>query len=56
MLDILVEIQKQNILQEAEEPGPWPENRTVTVSQLTERLGFTDIGIRVFEGIDSNEQ
>jgi len=55
-LDNLVEIQKQNILEEAEEPGPGPEDRTVTVSELTEGLGFMDIGIRVFAGIDSNEQ
>jgi len=32
------------------------EVRTVTVSKLTEGLGFMDVGIRVFEGIDSNEQ
>jgi len=55
-LKTLVEIQKQNTLEEAEEPEPGPEDRTVTVSELTEGLGFTDTGIRVFEGKDSNEQ
>jgi hypothetical protein len=55
-LENLVEIQKQNTLEEAEEPKPGPEDRTVTVSELTEGLGFRDSGIRVFEGKDSNEQ
>ena len=48
-LDNLVEIRKQSALEKA-------EDRTVTVSKLTEGLGFTDVGIRAFEGIDSNEQ
>ena len=30
-LENLVEIQKQNTLEEAEEPEPGPEDRTVTV-------------------------
>jgi hypothetical protein len=55
-LDNLFENQKQNTLEEAEEPEPGPQDRTVTVSELTEGLGFKDTGIRVFEDIDSNEQ
>jgi hypothetical protein len=55
-LDNVVEIRKQSTPEEAEEPEPGPEDRTVTVSESTEGLGFTDVGIRVFEGIDSYEQ
>jgi len=47
-LENLVEIQKQNTLEEAEEPEPGPEDRTVTVSKLTEGFGIMDAGIRVF--------
>jgi hypothetical protein len=37
-LDYLVEILKQSALEEAEEPEPEPQERTPTVSKLTEEL------------------
>jgi hypothetical protein len=49
-LENLVEIQKQNTLEEDDEPEPEPGDRAVTVSELTEGHGFTDTGIWVFEG------
>jgi hypothetical protein len=55
-LDHHAEIQKQNTLEEAEEPEPEPEERTMSVTMLTGGLGLTGAGIKVFEDNDSNEQ
>ena len=54
----LVEIRKQNALEETEvpEPEPEPKERTVTVLKLIEWLGVTEAGIKVFEDVDWNEQ
>jgi hypothetical protein len=39
----LVEIRKQNTLEEAEEPHPEPKERTMMVSKLTEKTGPTEL-------------
>jgi hypothetical protein len=38
------------------EPEPEPEERTMTASKLTEGLGLTEAGIKVFGDINSTEQ
>lgn len=43
-----LEIWKQNTLEEAEEREPEPKERTITVLNLTEWLGLTEAGIKVF--------
>jgi Zn-dependent M16 (insulinase) family peptidase len=50
-LDDLVEIRKQSALVEAAGPEPEPESeeRTVRALKLTEGLGLTEGGIKVFE-------
>jgi hypothetical protein len=53
-LDDLVEIRKQSALVEA--AGPEPKERTVRVLKLTEGLGLTERGIKVFEVIYCREQ
>jgi hypothetical protein len=55
-LDHLVEIRKQWALEEAEEPEP--EQKTMAVSEFTEGLwgGPNQVGMKVFEDTDSNEQ
>jgi hypothetical protein len=50
------EIRKQYALEEAKEPEPEPKARTMTVSKLTEGLGLTEAGIKVFEDTGLNEQ
>ena len=50
-LDHIVEIRKQSAPEEAE-----PKERTMTVSKLTEWLGLTVAGIKVFEDTDWKEQ
>ena len=45
-IDDLVEMLKQSALEEAE---PQPKDRTVTALKLTERLGLTAAGVKVFE-------
>jgi hypothetical protein len=50
-LDNLFKIRKQSATAKAEEP----KDRTVTVSKLTEWLGFSADGIKVFENTDLNE-
>jgi hypothetical protein len=52
MLDNLVEIRKQSVLEEAEEPVP---EVTMMVTMLTEGAGLTGAGIKEFENNDSNE-
>ena len=47
-VDYLVEIQKHSALEEAEKPDPGPKKRTMTVLKLTEWLGLTEAGIKVF--------
>jgi hypothetical protein len=55
----LVEIRKQNALEETEEPEPEPEpepkERTVTVLKLTAGHGLAQVGIKVSEDNDWNE-
>jgi hypothetical protein len=53
-LDHLVAILKQNVFFEEyerrePEPGPEPEERTLTVLKLTELFGLTGAEIKVFE-------
>jgi hypothetical protein len=55
-LDYNVEIRKQSVLEEPEEPDPEPKERTVTVSKLSEGLGLIEGGVEVSEDIDWNEQ
>lgn len=55
-VDNCVEIRKQTAFQKTEEPRPEPEEKTVTVSNVTEEAGLTEAGINVFRGIDSNKQ
>jgi hypothetical protein len=50
--DRLVEIRKQSGLEEAAWPEPDPKERTVTVLKLTEWLGMTEVGIKVFEDVN----
>jgi hypothetical protein len=54
--DHLVQIRKHSALEEAEKPDPEPKERTMTVMKLTEGLGLTDAGIKVFEDIHWSEQ
>jgi len=56
MCEILFEIWKQNILQEAQESDPEPKNSTVTVSYPTEGLGLNEFDIKVFEDIERKAQ
>ena len=58
MRDHLVEIRKLSPLEteETEEHFSEPEERTVTVSKLTEKRGSIDAGIRVFDDIYPKEQ
>ena len=51
-----LETQKQNVLEEAEEPEPEPQERTRTVVKLAEGLDFIAVLIKVSEDIDSNRQ
>jgi cysteine synthase len=51
----LVEIRKQSAVEEAEEPEPDPKERAMTVLNLTEGLGVTEAGIKVFEDTDRKE-
>jgi hypothetical protein len=54
---IYIEIQKQNVLEETEDAEePEPKKRTVAVSKLTERLGLTEAGIRMFQDNDPNKK
>ena len=57
-LDHLVEIRKQNAFEETEEPEPEPEpkERTLTVLKLTAGHGLAQVGIKVSEDNDWNEQ
>jgi hypothetical protein len=48
----LVEIRKQNAIEEVEELQPEPRERAIIVLTLTVVLGLTATGIKVFEGID----
>jgi hypothetical protein len=48
----LVEIWKQNLYEEAEEPEAWRKERTMMVSKL---IGFIKHGIKVFQNTDSNK-
>jgi hypothetical protein len=50
------EIEKRNVLEEAEKPEPDPKKRNMTVTVLNEGLGTTAAGIKVFDDIDSNNQ
>jgi len=52
--DHTAEIQKQGDHEEAEEPEP--EDRTMRVLNLTDRLGLTEGGIKAVEDIDWTEQ
>jgi hypothetical protein len=52
--DHLVEILTQSALDEADEPEPKEKSMTGTI--LTEGLGVTEAGIKVFENIDWNGQ
>ena len=53
----LVEIRKQNALEETEvpEPEPEPKERTVTVLKLITGHGLDQVGIKVSEDNDWNE-
>jgi hypothetical protein len=55
-LDYLVEIQKHSALEEAEQPEPGPKERTMAVLKLTEWLGLTEAGIKVFVDNEWNEK
>jgi hypothetical protein len=54
-LDHLAEIRKQSTLEEAEKPEPEPKERAMSVTVLTEGLGLTGAGIKVFGDNDSNK-
>jgi len=43
-------------IEAAEEAEPEPNERTVTVLKLTERLGLTGAGIKVFGDTDWNKK
>jgi hypothetical protein len=47
-LDDRVKIRKQSALEEAEKSEPESQERTMTVLKLTEGLGLTEAGIKVF--------
>jgi hypothetical protein len=51
VLNDVVEIQKQNALEEAEERDPVVQKRTEAVSKLNERLELAADDIKVFEDI-----
>lgn len=55
-LDHHAEIRKQIVIEEAEEPELGLKGRAMTVLMLTEGLGLTEPGIKVFEDTESNEQ
>jgi hypothetical protein len=52
----IFDIRKQRTFEESSESKPDPNDSTVAFSKLTERLGLTEAGIRVFEDNDSNKQ
>jgi hypothetical protein len=54
-LDQLVEIRKQNAVEETEQPEPEPKERTVTILKLTAGHGLAQVGIKVSEDNDWNE-
>jgi len=47
----VLQIWKQRDLEEAEEPEPVTEERTIKVLKSTERLGLTEAGTRVFRTV-----
>jgi hypothetical protein len=47
----LFQIQKQSAVEDAEDPEPESKERTVTVLKLTEGLGLTEAGVKVFEDV-----
>jgi hypothetical protein len=51
-----VEIRQQSVLEEAEKPEFELKERTVTGLKLTEGLGVTETGTKLFEDVDWNEQ
>jgi hypothetical protein len=53
IFDIIVEIQMQSTLEEAEESKTEPKDRTMMVSKLTEGLGIIEVGINMLQDIDS---
>jgi hypothetical protein len=44
-------IRKQSALEEAQEPHPEAKGRYITGLKLIERVGTTEVGIKVFEDI-----
>jgi hypothetical protein len=58
MTDDVIEIRKQSDLEEPQAAESEPKERSLTVSKLTEWLGLTVVGIKVFEDTDgrSSEQ
>ena len=52
----MIEIQKQSTLEAAEEPHGELTERTTMVLKLAEGLGVIDVGIKMFEDTDTNEQ
>ena len=57
MLEDLVETGKQNALEKAEKHEPESKERTMTVSKLTEGLGFIDASgcMRTLTGTSSKQ-
>ena len=55
-LDHHAEIRKEIVIEEVEEPELGLKHRAMTVLMLTEGLGLTEPGIKVFEDTDSKEQ
>jgi hypothetical protein len=51
-----VEIRQQSVLEEAEKPEFEHKERPVTGLKLTEGLGVTETGTKLFEDVDWNEQ
>ena len=47
-----VDIRKQDAHEEGEGPEPEPRERTMAVLKLTEGLGLTEVGIKVFVDTD----
>jgi len=47
-----VEIRKQNAHEQGEGPELEPKERTITVLKLTEGLGLTEVGIKMFVDTD----
>ena len=45
---VVLKFWKQSALEEAEEPEPESEERTVTVLKLTGGFGLTEAGIKLF--------